>query len=156
MKSKNIMPGPTEQQAPQDVIYGNGTAQQQLQQNQYEVGKTDTGTLTAATGMAYMPSIGELGYLNQISLLRKDIKVRRVIYNARQNDRLRFMSLSHQISDKRTARYSKKGIIARRYITFKAGESVVACVLTKVGKLNQDSGSSLFWIVLRRKLYHYN
>ena len=44
-----------EQQAPQDVIYDNGTAQQQLQQNQYEVGKINTGTLTAGTGMTYMP-----------------------------------------------------------------------------------------------------
>ena len=33
----------------------------------------------------------------------------------------------------------KKEITARRYIPFKAGESVLACVLTKVGKPNQGS-----------------
>ena len=90
--------------------------------------------------MAYMPSIRELGYLIQISLLKKGIKIRGVISNAGQNDRLSFVSLSHQINDGRTARYSDKEMIAMRHIPFKAGESVVACVLTKVGKTNQGSG----------------
>ena len=48
--------------------------------------------------------------------------------------------MSHQINDGRTARYSEKRIIARQYIPFKTGESVAACILTKVGKLNQRSG----------------
>ena len=74
--------------------------------------------------------------MNQISLLKKDIKIRGVISNAGQNDRLSFVSLSHQINDGRTARYSDKETIAMRHIPFKAGESVVACV----GKPNQDSG----------------
>ena len=63
-----------EQQTPQNVIYDSQTAQQQLQENQYENGKTDTATL--AIGMTYMPSIRELGYLKQTSLLRKEFKIR--------------------------------------------------------------------------------
>ena len=57
-----------EQQTPQNAIYDNQTAQQRLQQNQYENGKTDTATLAVATGMTYMPSIRELGYLKQTSM----------------------------------------------------------------------------------------
>ena len=52
----------------------------------------------------------------------------------------RFISLYYQINDEKTARCFKKEIIARRYIPFKAGESVVVHVLTKVGKPNQGSG----------------
>ena len=59
-----------------------------------------------------MPSIRELGYLNQTSLLRKDFKIGGVIGNAGQKDRLSFVSLSHEINDGRTAGYSKKEIIA--------------------------------------------
>ena len=55
------------------------TAQQRLQQNQYKNGRTDTATFAVATGMIYMPSTRELGYLNQTSLLRKDFKIREVI-----------------------------------------------------------------------------
>ena len=72
-----------EQQAPQDLKYHDETAQQQ-QKNQYEVGRTDTGTHAAATGLTCMSSIRELGYLNQTSLLRKNFKIRGVIDNAGQ------------------------------------------------------------------------
>ena len=65
-------------------------------------------TLAAATGMTYMPSIRELGYLNQTSLLRKDFKIGRVLTNAGQNDRLSFVSLSHQINDGSTTRKRKR------------------------------------------------
>ena len=82
--------------------------------------------------MTHMHFIRELRYLNQTSLLRQDIKIRGVISNVGQNDRLSFVSLSHQIDDGGTARYSEKEIIAGRYIPFKAGESVAGCVLTKV------------------------
>ena len=87
-----------------------------------------------------MPSIRDLGYLNKTSLLRKDFKIGGVIGNAGQNDRLSFISLSHQINDGRTARYSEKKIIAGQCIPFKAEESIVACVLTKVRKPNRGSG----------------
>ena len=87
-----------------------------------------------------MPSIIDLGYLNKTSLLRKDFKIEGVIGNAGLNDRLSFVSLSHQINDGRTARYNEKKIIAGQCIPFKAGESVVACVLTKVRKPNCGSG----------------
>ena len=70
----------------------------------------------------------------------KEIKIRGVISNVEKNDWLSYVSLSHQINDGRTARYSEKETIPGRYIPFKAGESVVACVLTKVGKPNQDPG----------------
>ena len=53
-----------QQQAPQDVKYDNETVQQQQQQNQYEVGKTDTGIYADATDMTYVLSIRELGCLN--------------------------------------------------------------------------------------------
>ena len=102
-----------EQQTPQDVIYGNQTAQKQLQHDQYEIDKTDAGTFVAATGMTYMPCIRELGYLNQTSLLRKDLKIRTVIGNAGKKDRLSFVSLSHQINDGKASRYSEKKLIAR-------------------------------------------
>ena len=52
----------------------------------------------------------------------------------------RFISLYYHINDERMARYFKNEIIARRYIPFKAGESVVVHVLTKVGEPNQVSG----------------
>ena len=51
-------------------IIGSSNKQEQQAQNQYEVGKSDTGTHAAATGMKYTPSIRELGYLNKKSLLR--------------------------------------------------------------------------------------
>ena len=129
---KNDQTNQQEQQAPQDAINDCGTARQQLQQNQYEVGKTGKCTLAPATGMTYMTSIRELGYLNQTGLLRKTFKIAGVISNAWQNDQLSFV--------RKTARYSEKEIIAGRYIPFKAGESVVTCVLTKVGKPNYGSG----------------
>ena len=90
--------------------------------------------------MTYTPSIREFAYLNQTSLLKKDFKIGEVISNAGQNDRLSFVSLSHHIIDGSTTRYSKKEIIAGQYIRFKAGESVVTCVLTKFGKPNRGSG----------------
>ena len=119
-QENNARTNQQEQQAPQDVTYDIGTAQQQ--QNQYEAGKTDTGTPAASTGMTYMPSIGQLGYLNETSLLRKDFKIRRVIDSARIKGRLSFVRLSHQTNDGRTAGYSEKEIIAWRYIPFKVGE----------------------------------
>ena len=74
-QENNAQTNRQEHKAPQDVIYDNQTAQQQLQQTHSEVGKTDTGTPAAAIGMTYMPSIRELGYLNQTSLLRKTSKL---------------------------------------------------------------------------------
>ena len=74
---------------------------------------------------------------NQTSLLKKDFNFRGVIGIAEQKD---FVSLSHEINDERTPRYSEKEIIAGRYIPYKTGQSVVACILTKVGKLNQSLG----------------
>ena len=59
-----------------------------------------------------MRSIEELAYLNQTSLLRKDTKIRGVMSNAGQSDRLSFVSFSHQINDGRTARYSENKIKA--------------------------------------------
>ena len=46
-----------------------------------------------------MPSIRELGYLNQTGLLRKAFKIRTVTDNAGQKDWLSFVSLSHQVND---------------------------------------------------------
>ena len=83
-QKNNAQTSQQEPQVPQDVTQHSKTAQQQ--QNQYEIGKTDTGTNTAATGMTYMPSIRELGYLHQTSMLKKDFKIREVISYARQND----------------------------------------------------------------------
>ena len=111
-QENNARTNKQEKQTPQDVIYDKRTAQQQLQQNQYEVGKADTGTLAAATGMTYMPSIRELGYLNETSLLRKDFKIRGVNGNAGQKYRLSIISLSPQINDGKAAGYSEKEIIA--------------------------------------------
>ena len=54
----------------QQQINARTNQQEQQAQNQYEVGKSDTGTHAAATGMKYTPSIRELGYLNKKSLLR--------------------------------------------------------------------------------------
>ena len=73
--------------------------------------------------------------------VKERLKIRGVISNAGQNDRLSFVSLSHQINNGRTTGYSEKEIIAGRYIPFKAGESVVACVLTKLGKPNRAQGN---------------
>ena len=67
-----------------------------------------TCTQAPTTSMTYMHSIRELGYLNQTYLLRKDFKIGGVISNAGQNDRLDFISLSHQINDRRTKGYSEK------------------------------------------------
>ena len=119
-----------DQQAPYAVTYDNGSAQQQ--QNLYVVGKTDSGTHLAATGMIYMPFIRMLGYLNQTSLLRKDFKIRRAPCNTEPKDCLSFVSLSRQINNGKTTEYSEMEIMVGRYsIPFKTGESVVTCVLTR-------------------------
>lgn len=76
-QENNARTNKQEKQTPQDVIYDKRTAQQQLQQNQYEVGKADRGTHAAATGMTCIPSIRELGY-------KRDFKIRAVIGNAGQ------------------------------------------------------------------------
>ena len=60
-----------------------------------------------------MPSIRELGYLNQTGLLRKAFKIRTVTDNAGQKDWLSFVSLSHQINDGKATGYSEKKLIAR-------------------------------------------
>ena len=65
-QENNARTNQKEQQAPQDVIYDKGTAQQQQQQNQSEVGKTDTGIYADATGMTYIPSNRELEYLSSL------------------------------------------------------------------------------------------
>ena len=49
--------------------------------------------------MTYMRSIRDFGYLNQASLLRKDFKIRGIIDNAEQIDRLCFPIFSHQINN---------------------------------------------------------
>ena len=67
------------------------------------------------------PSIRELGYLNQTSMLKKDFKIRGVISYARQNNWLNFLSLSQQINDRRTSGDSEK-IRTGWYIPFKAEE----------------------------------
>ena len=85
-----------EEQTSQDVIHENQNSTTTVQQNQYKNGKTDTATLAVATGMTYMPSTRELGYLNQTNLLRKDFKIRGVIGNAEQKNRSSFVSLSHK------------------------------------------------------------
>ena len=63
--------------------------------------------------MTYMPSIRELGYLNQTGLLRKAFKIRTVTDNAGQKDGLSFVSLSHQVNDGKATGYSEKKLIAR-------------------------------------------
>ena len=90
-----------------------------------------------------MSSIRELfeRYLNQTSLLRKNFGSN---WQCRQRDRLCIVSLSHQINDGRAAGYSEKEIIAARYIPFKAGESVVACLLTeKSGSQTRAQGNTM-------------
>ena len=58
-------------------------------------------------GMYTMPYMRELGgYIGQTSLLRKDFKVRGIIGNSGQKDRISFVSLTHQINDGQTAGYS--------------------------------------------------
>ena len=58
-----------EQHAPENAIYDDSAAQQQSQQNQYEVRGADTDPLAATAGMRYKASIKELEYRNQTSLL---------------------------------------------------------------------------------------
>ena len=72
-----------------------------------------------------MSSIEELGYLNQTSLLWKDLKIREAMSNVGQNDRLSFVSLYYQINDGRTAI-----------------ESVVACVLINSGSQPRVQGNT--------------
>ena len=63
-------------------------------------------------GMYTMPYMKELvGYLGQTSLLRKDFKIRRIIGNSGQKDRICFVSLTHQINNGRTAGYSFSEIV---------------------------------------------
>ena len=73
--------------------------------------------------MISMLWIIELEYLNYISSLKKNFKIRGVISNAGQKDWLSFLSLSHQIND-RTAGHSKKEVITEQYIPFKPSESL--------------------------------
>ena len=62
-------------------------------------------------GMYTMPYMREIdGYLGQPSLLRKDFKIRGIIGNSGQKDRINFVSLAHQINDGRTAGYSDNEI----------------------------------------------
>ena len=58
--------------------------------------------------MTYMSSVEELGYLNQTSLLWKDLKIREAMSKVGQNDRLSFVSLYYQINDGRTAIVKRK------------------------------------------------
>ena len=53
-QENNARTNQQEQQAPQDVIYDNGTALKQLQENQYEVGTTDTCTQVCAHAHMYV------------------------------------------------------------------------------------------------------
>ena len=55
-----------------------------------------------------MSSVKELGYLNQTSLLWKDLKIREAMSKVGQNDRLSFVSLYYQINDGRTAIVKRK------------------------------------------------
>ena len=50
-QENNARTNQQEQEAPQDVIYDNRTAEQE--QNQYKVSKADTDTHATATGMTY-------------------------------------------------------------------------------------------------------
>ena len=73
---------------------------------------TDTPN-TNTTGMFQTHSLRELGYLSQqTSLLRKDFKIKGVIGNPGQKDRLSFVSLTHQINEGKSAGYSEKEIVA--------------------------------------------
>ena len=94
-------------------------------------------SVCAATGMIYMPSIRKLVWLNETGLLKKDFKIREVISNARQNDWLSFVSLSHQLNDGRRARYSEKEIMVgvnhkEHLVTF------VKSMLQTVGKSDRN------------------
>ena len=51
------------------------------------------------------------GYLDQSSLLRKDFKIRGIIGNLRQKDRISFVSLTYQINDVRTAGYNNNEVV---------------------------------------------
>ena len=51
------------------------------------------------------------GHLDQKSLLRKDFKIRGIIGNSGQKDRISFISLTNQINDGRTAGYSDNEIV---------------------------------------------
>ena len=63
-------------------------------------------------GMYTIPYIRELGgYFGHTSLLIKDFKVRAIIGNSGQEDRVSFMSLTHQINVGRTAGYSDNEIV---------------------------------------------
>ena len=59
--------------------------------------------------MSYMRELGS--YLGQTSLLRKDFKIRGIIGNSGQKDRINFVSLTHQINDGRTTGYSDYEIL---------------------------------------------
>ena len=61
----------------------------------------------AAGGIYTMPYMKKLGgYLEQKRLLKKDFKIRGIIGNSEQKDRLSFVSLTYQIDHCRTAAYS--------------------------------------------------
>ena len=62
--------------------------------------------------MFQVPTLKELGYLSQTSLLRKDLEIKGIIGNPNQKERLRFVSLDHQIHDGKSAGYSDKEIFA--------------------------------------------
>ena len=63
-------------------------------------------------GVYTIPYIRMLcGYLVQASLLRKDFKIRGIISNSGQKDRISFVSLTHQINDGRTAGYNDNKIV---------------------------------------------
>ena len=52
----------------------------------------------AVAGMyQQVPSLREVGYLSQASLLRKDFKIRGIVGNPGQKDKLSFFSLIYQI-----------------------------------------------------------
>ena len=59
--------------------------------------------------MPYMRELG--GYRGQTSLLGKDFKIRGIIGNSGQKDRINFVSLTRQINDGRTAGYSNNEIV---------------------------------------------
>ena len=58
--------------------------------------------------MTYMRSIRDFRYLNQASLLRKDFKIRGIIDNAEQIDRLCFLIFSHQINNEERPDIAKR------------------------------------------------
>ena len=77
-------------------------------QSTFDGKKTAEKVYVGATGDMYtIPYIRELGsYLGQTNLSRKNFKVRRIISNFGQKDRISFVSLAHQINDGRTAGYN--------------------------------------------------